>query len=56
MSKNSIQQFQTYDETTNREVEQGTTLIGPHRDDVQFLVNDKDVQAFGSQGQQRQPR
>ncbi len=48
------QQFQTlYEKQQIREVEQGTTLIGPHRDDVQFLVNDKDVQAFGSQGQQR---
>ncbi|MEJ1307918.1 DNA replication/repair protein RecF [Latilactobacillus sakei] len=48
------QQFQTlYEKQQTREVEQGTTLIGPHRDDVQFLVNDKDVRAFGSQGQQR---
>lgn len=36
-----------------REIEQGTTLNGPHRDDVRFLVNDKNVQTFGSQGQQR---
>lgn len=48
------QQFQIlYEKQQIREVEQGTTLIGPHRDDVQFLVNDRDVQAFGSQGQQR---
>lgn len=36
-----------------RELQQGTTLVGPHRDDLQFLVNDKNVQTFGSQGQQR---
>ncbi|ANK60603.1 DNA replication/repair protein RecF [Loigolactobacillus backii] len=36
-----------------RETEQGTTLVGPHRDDVRFLVNQKNVQTFGSQGQQR---
>lgn len=36
-----------------RELEQGTTLIGPQRDDVQFIVNDRDVAVFGSQGQQR---
>jgi DNA replication and repair protein RecF len=36
-----------------REVERGTTLAGPHRDDLSFYVNGKDVQAFGSQGQQR---
>ena len=29
------------------------TLIGPHRDDLQFFVNGYDVQTFGSQGQQR---
>ncbi|MCI1986201.1 MAG: DNA replication/repair protein RecF [Lactobacillus sp.] len=36
-----------------RELDQGTTLVGPHRDDVAFLVNDKNVASFGSQGQQR---
>ena len=30
-----------------------TTLIGPHRDDVTFLVGGRDVRSFGSQGQQR---
>lgn len=29
------------------------TLVGPHRDDLQFFVNDYDVQIYGSQGQQR---
>lgn len=41
------------DESTTREIERGMTLIGPHRDDLQFFVNDYDVQIFGSQGQQR---
>jgi DNA replication and repair protein RecF len=36
-----------------REIERGTTLFGPHRDDLLFFVNDRDVQTFGSQGQQR---
>jgi DNA replication and repair protein RecF len=36
-----------------REMERGTTLFGPHRDDLQFNVNGRDVQTFGSQGQQR---
>ncbi|MCL1632216.1 DNA replication/repair protein RecF [Sporolactobacillus sp. CPB3-1] len=46
--------YQTiYERLKKREWERGTTLIGPHRDDLCFLVNDKDVQAFGSQGQQR---
>lgn len=36
-----------------REIMRGTTLIGPHRDDLTFFVNDRNVQTFGSQGQQR---
>lgn len=30
-----------------------TTSIGPHRDDLSFLVNGIDIRKFGSQGQQR---
>lgn len=29
------------------------TGIGPHRDDIRFMVNDIDVRTYGSQGQQR---
>lgn len=36
-----------------REIMMGSTLLGPHRDDLQFIVNDNDVAVFGSQGQQR---
>ncbi|WP_018659068.1 DNA replication/repair protein RecF [Allofustis seminis] len=36
-----------------KEIEQGTTTIGPHRDDLSFFVNGQNVQNFGSQGQQR---
>ncbi|SFG72395.1 DNA replication/repair protein RecF [Oribacterium sp. WCC10] len=35
------------------ELKQQITLAGPHRDDIQFLINDKDIRKFGSQGQQR---
>lgn len=28
-------------------------LVGPHRDDLMFLVNGRDVRVYGSQGQQR---
>jgi DNA replication and repair protein RecF len=31
----------------------GSTQIGPHRDDLIFKINGKDVKNFGSQGQQR---
>lgn len=36
-----------------KELRQGITLAGPHRDDVAIHVNGHDVQTFGSQGQQR---
>ncbi|KRN28617.1 recF protein [Lactobacillus selangorensis] len=42
-----------FEKHRQREIEQGTTLVGPQRDDVVFLINDKNVQNFGSQGQQR---
>lgn len=36
-----------------QEIKRGMTLIGPHRDDIAFFINDQDVQTYGSQGQQR---
>ncbi|QHA34405.1 DNA replication/repair protein RecF [Rossellomorea marisflavi] len=42
-----------FDQIREREIDRGVTLVGPHRDDLQFIVNDRDVQTFGSQGQQR---
>lgn len=36
-----------------REIDRGVSLIGPHRDEIFFYVNGRDVQTFGSQGQQR---
>lgn len=40
-------------EIQDKEIERGTSLAGPHRDDLIFFVNGKDVQTYGSQGQQR---
>lgn len=37
----------------DREVMRGISLVGPHRDDLSFYIDDQDVQSFGSQGQQR---
>lgn len=31
----------------------GTTSVGPHRDDIEFLINGISAKNFGSQGQQR---
>jgi DNA replication and repair protein RecF len=36
-----------------QELARGTTVKGPHRDDISFIVDDMDVRYFGSQGQQR---
>ena len=30
-----------------------TTTVGPHRDDISFLIGDIDIRRYGSQGQQR---
>ncbi len=35
------------------EIRRGSSLIGPHRDDLQLLIDGKDVRQFGSQGEQR---
>lgn len=35
------------------EMRRGQTLVGPQRDDLEFLINDRDVRSYGSQGQQR---
>jgi DNA replication and repair protein RecF len=37
----------------DQEIRRGTTLVGPHRDDLHFFINEKEVQTYGSQGQQR---
>lgn len=36
-----------------QDMKQKITLVGPHRDDISFYVNQIDVRRFGSQGQQR---
>jgi DNA replication and repair protein RecF len=36
-----------------REQEVGFTLVGPHKDDIDILLDQKDVRSYGSEGQQR---
>lgn len=38
---------------TDRDIFMGSTQYGPHKDDITFLINEKDVKTYGSQGQQR---
>lgn len=40
-------------EGRKREIEQGVSLVGPHRDDLRFRVDGVDMGAYGSRGQQR---
>lgn len=35
------------------DIKRGTTSVGPHRDDIDFYINNVDAKVFGSQGQQR---
>jgi DNA replication and repair protein RecF len=41
------------EETAEKELWNGSTLIGPHRDDVAFVMTGRDLSAFASRGQQR---
>ncbi len=40
-------------ETADKEVWNGSTLIGPHRDDLVFELDGRDLSGFASRGQQR---
>jgi DNA replication and repair protein RecF len=52
--KNIVNAYmEKFQEMQEKEIDRGTTLAGPHRDDLIFYVNGKDVQTYGSQGQQR---
>ncbi len=35
------------------EIKLGTSMVGPHRDDFEFYLSDKNLKNYGSQGQQR---
>lgn len=45
-----MKEFKKHEE---RDLSQFTTSVGPHRDDLVFMVNGQNVQTYGSQGQQR---
>jgi DNA replication and repair protein RecF len=41
------------DAALERDLERGTTSLGPHLDDVVLLTGERDLRSFGSQGEQR---
>ncbi len=42
-----------YKKMRTRELHFGLSLVGPHKDDMQILIDDKDARHFSSEGQQR---
>jgi DNA replication and repair protein RecF len=40
-------------ETADKEIWNGSTLVGPHRDDLVFQLDGRDMSGFASRGQQR---
>ena len=51
---NTIEEFkEKLDSNIEREIEQGFTMYGPHRDDIEILTEGKDIKTYGSQGQHR---
>lgn len=45
--------LEAFSQAKANEIRRGSTLVGPHRDDLIFFINEKDVKLYGSQGQQR---
>ncbi|HHU83802.1 MAG TPA: DNA replication/repair protein RecF [Clostridiales bacterium] len=47
----------TYEElfciSRSEDIESGTTKYGPHRDDIEIIIDGKNARLYGSQGQQR---
>ncbi len=41
------------EEIKNTEIKYKTTLFGPHKDDIEFYLNNYNLKLYGSQGQQR---
>lgn len=55
LSESDIYKLLLHDlkQAEDKDLNQLTTTVGPHRDDLVFMVNEQNVQTYGSQGQQR---
>ena len=49
--KNKLREL--FKEKYEEELSSGNTLIGPHRDDYNFLIDNNNLKLYGSQGQQK---
>lgn len=45
--------FSQMQQRQREEIRRQITLVGPHRDDIGFWINQRDAKLYGSQGQQR---
>jgi DNA replication and repair protein RecF len=45
--------MERYDELRSQEILRRQTLAGPHRDDLHFFIDRRDIRKYASQGQQR---
>lgn len=45
--------YRLFTENTERELRAGITLYGPHKDDIEILLNGQPARSYASQGQQR---
>lgn len=43
----------TLNKSLKKDLEKGTTGVGPHKDDIEILIDDMSCRIYGSQGQQR---
>jgi len=53
VSNLSTMVYDKLNEVKDEEIKKGQCLIGPHRDDVSFFINNLDAKRYASQGQQR---
>ena len=55
MDKDEIKKifYEKINSNIHHEIQYGTTMYGPHRDDIIIKTNDRECKYFGSQGQQR---
>jgi DNA replication and repair protein RecF len=47
------QAYEAFKATFDHETRYGTTIFGPHRDELVLLINDMEVRKYASQGQQK---
>lgn len=45
--------YDTIRKNRDRDLKMKTSTVGPHRDDLRFVIDEIDIRKFGSQGQQR---